>query len=84
LPGKSTLRVNRGDRIHTQWCGGGGYGDPLEREPERVLEDVIEGKISVARARDVYGVVINVDCGTGRFRIDEPATGSRRAGLRRG
>jgi N-methylhydantoinase B len=83
LPGKSTIRVNGGDRIHTQWCGGGGYGDPLEREPERVLEDVIEGKISLGRACDVYGVIITEDSVAGRFRIDSAATGSRRAALRR-
>jgi N-methylhydantoinase B len=59
LPGKSTLRVGRGDVVHTQWCGGGGYGDPLARDPECVLEDVMEEKISLARAREVYGVVID-------------------------
>ncbi|HSV78493.1 MAG TPA: hydantoinase B/oxoprolinase family protein [Ramlibacter sp.] len=36
--------------------GGGGYGDPRQREPELVRRDVLEGKISVAIARDVYGV----------------------------
>jgi len=60
LPGKSVLHVRRGDRIHTQWCGGGGYGDPMEREPALVLADVIEQKISPERARSVYGVVIDV------------------------
>ena len=39
-------------------CGGGGYGPAAEREPERVLRDVLEGKVSVERARDVYGVAI--------------------------
>lgn len=60
LPGKSTLRVHSGDHIHTQWCGGGGYGDPLEREPAHVLADVIEQKLSPCRARNVYGVVIDM------------------------
>jgi N-methylhydantoinase B len=59
LPGKSSVRVSKNDRIHTQWCGGGGYGNPFEREPERVLEDVIEEKISVDRARNVYGVIVD-------------------------
>jgi N-methylhydantoinase B len=59
LLGKSTLRVGNGDRVHTQWCGGGGYGDPLEREPDSVLEDVIAEKITLARAHSVYGVVID-------------------------
>lgn len=60
LPGKSTLQVRRGDRVHTQWCGGGGYGNPLERQSELVLDDVTAQKISPERARDVYGVAIDV------------------------
>jgi N-methylhydantoinase B/oxoprolinase/acetone carboxylase alpha subunit len=75
LPGKSTLRVRRGDRLHTQWCGGGGYGDPMEREPELVLADVIEDKISAERACSVYGVVIDE---TKRC-IDHAATAQRRS-----
>ena len=38
--------------------GGGGYGDPLERDPERVLKDVLAGYVSHERAEKVYGVVI--------------------------
>jgi N-methylhydantoinase B len=41
--------------------GGGGYGPPLERDPARVLKDVEEGWITVARARDAYGVVFDAD-----------------------
>jgi len=40
--------------------GGGGYGDPFERPPEKVLEDVVNGMISLEKARTDYGVVINV------------------------
>ena len=76
--GKSTSVVNRGDTLLTQWCGGGGYGDPLDREPERVLEDVIEEKVSPQRARNTYGVVINTDTRT----IDWEATEKLRADLR--
>jgi len=79
LPGKSVLRLSRGDRLHTQWCGGGGYGDPLERAPTLVLIDVIEQKISIERARDVYGVVIDQNL----RRIDYEATAIQRAELRR-
>jgi N-methylhydantoinase B len=78
LPGNSTVVVNGGDRLATQWCGAGGYGDPLERDPERVLADVIEEKVSAGRARDVYGVVIDrVSCA-----VDVEATQRRRAELR--
>jgi N-methylhydantoinase B len=82
LPGKSTVRVRSGDRIHTQWCGGGGYGDPLEREPELVLKDVIEQKISRTRARNVYGVIMDENGPTTPFGIDREATAAQRAILR--
>jgi N-methylhydantoinase B len=40
------------------WQAGGGYGDPCEREPERVLLDVRDGAVSVEEAERVYGIVI--------------------------
>ncbi len=55
------LHVSPGDRIMHKVHGSGGYGDPFERDAELVLQDVIEGKISVERAHDVYGVVIDPD-----------------------
>jgi len=39
-------------------AGGGGYGDPLKREPESVRQDVASGLVSLQSARDDYGVVI--------------------------
>jgi N-methylhydantoinase B len=47
-----------GDVIVLQSAGGGGYGDPLQRDPQRVLDDVIEGYVSQQAARALYGVVI--------------------------
>lgn len=44
--------------------GGGGFGSPLERDPERVLEDVRDGYISPAAARSAYGVVIHPETGS--------------------
>ena len=61
MPGKSIVMANAGDWIETQWCGAGGYGDPLARRPEAVLQDVTEEKITVARARYIYGVVLAPD-----------------------
>jgi N-methylhydantoinase B len=58
LPAKTTVELEAGDVVSYRTCGGGGYGPPEEREPERVLRDVLEGKVSVERARDVYGVVV--------------------------
>jgi N-methylhydantoinase B len=56
---KSGHPISEGDILRCYACGGGGYGDPLERDPRLVREDVMEGLVSVQRAREVYGVVIN-------------------------
>lgn len=53
--------VDAGERIVSLSAGGGGYGDPLTRDVDAVLEDVVEGFISIERARDAYGVVIHGD-----------------------
>lgn len=60
--------------------GGGGYGDPLAREPERVLEDVRLGYISVERARSAYGVVIDPQT----LALDAAATEALRRARRSG
>jgi N-methylhydantoinase B len=54
LAAKTTLDVQPGDTISYRTCGGGGYGPPEERDPELVARDVREGKVSLARAREVY------------------------------
>lgn len=56
LSSKVTLELKPGDVISYRTCGGGGYGPVSERDPQAVLRDVREGKISLARAREVYGV----------------------------
>jgi N-methylhydantoinase B len=58
--------------------GPGGWGDPLEREPARVLRDVRNEFVSLASARDDYGVVIDAATWT----VDETATRRRRDELR--
>jgi N-methylhydantoinase B len=68
LSSKTTLDLVPGDVISVRTCGGGGYGPPEEREPERVLRDVLEGKVDPVRARDVYRVAI------ADRRIDEART----------
>lgn len=57
--------------------GGGGYGDALERDPDHVLNDVIDEKISLTSAFEEYGVVL-----TDRKTIDRDATLQRRRMLR--
>jgi len=58
LSSKTTLDLVPGDVISVRTCGGGGYGAPEERDPERVLRDVLQGKVSAERARDIYRVAI--------------------------
>ncbi|MEP6812574.1 MAG: hydantoinase B/oxoprolinase family protein [Actinomycetota bacterium] len=58
LSSKTTLDLVPGDVISVRTCGGGGYGAPEERDPERVLRDVLQGKVSAERARDIYKVAI--------------------------
>ena len=48
-----------GEICYTSAPGGGGWGNPLNRKVKKVQDDVIDGFVSVERARDVYGVVIN-------------------------
>ncbi len=55
LPAKCTLTVRSGDVYRHELAGAGGWGDPFARDPERVLRDVMEEKISPAYARREYG-----------------------------
>ena len=50
--------LNRGDVFRHEMAGGGGYGVPWARNPENVLKDVVEEKVSVKAAKDDYGVII--------------------------
>ena len=79
ISSKGTAPVAGGTMIRVETCGGGGYGPPWERDPELVLRDVIEEKISVERAREAYGVVI--DAGDGSVAVDTARTGERRRAL---
>jgi N-methylhydantoinase B len=59
LPSYGLVTIPDGERIVAITPGGGGYGPPVERDPERVRKDVVEGWISRDRARDVYCVVLS-------------------------
>jgi len=52
-------QLKPGDVVTIDAPGGGGYGNPFERDPEMVLNDVIEGYVSIESAKNDYGVVIN-------------------------
>ncbi|MBI2204594.1 MAG: hydantoinase B/oxoprolinase family protein, partial [Candidatus Rokubacteria bacterium] len=76
-PGKVTNHpIVAGDVVVMQSAGGGGYGDPLARDPERVRADVALGYVSAARAHDRYGVALRDDGS-----VDAMATRSLRARL---
>ncbi len=67
-----------GDVFRLETPGGGGFGDPASRKPERVAADVNEGYVTPAAARDVYRVaLIEKD---GAYAVDEAATQELRAG----
>ena len=71
----SDVLVKKGETMHHYSAGGGGYGNPLEREPHAVLEDVLDEFVSIEAAKTEYGVVINaVDPDILDYRIDEEAT----------
>jgi N-methylhydantoinase B len=77
LPSKVTIHVQPGTRIVLKTAGGGGFGSPLEREPERVRRDIEEGLISPERAKEEYGVVVDAALN----RVDEEATTALRKAL---
>jgi N-methylhydantoinase B len=80
LPSKTTFPVQAGEVVVYETCGGGGYGDPLDRNPSWVLRDVIEGKVSRERALSAYGVVFNAD----GMQVDAAATEDLRRRRREG
>ncbi len=83
LPSKGTAQVELNEHVRVETCGGGGYGPPWERDPELVLRDVREEKVSPARARDAYGVSVDTEhwtvdlAETERLRQDLRGRGSR-------
>ena len=79
LPSKFNINIHRGDVFRHELAGGGGWGDPLERDPGMVLADVRNELVSRQAAADDYGVVVDTDA----WRIDEAATEALRARLRR-
>lgn len=79
----SNVPVGPGDTFERPSAGGGGFGDALERDPKAVLEDVIDGYVSVGRAAKDYGVVIHaIDPEIDKYKLDEDATATLRDELR--
>ena len=59
MPSKFLMTAKPNDVFRMVLAGGGGYGNPLERDPARVLDDVREEKLSADYASKEYGVIIN-------------------------
>lgn len=81
IPGFSDgIKLKRGDLVRVVSTGGGGYGDPLERDLAQVEDDVADGFVSVAAALADYGVVIDPNA----LMVDREATEKARAERRAG
>ena len=78
LPGKHLMTLKKGDVYRFIQAGGGGYGDPMDRDPYAVLNDVQQEKLSVDHVRQEYGVVIDPD----KLELDLKATEALRAEMR--
>lgn len=68
-----------GDMLYIRFMGGGGYGDPIDRDPNLVLHDVLGELVSVECAKDVYGVIVDID----KKEIDTPTTRQQRQSIRK-
>jgi N-methylhydantoinase B len=73
-PSVAEARMETGDRLVYQFGGGGGWGDPLARDPRDVLDDVWDEYVSVDAARERYGVVITGTLEDLTLAVDEAAT----------
>ena len=73
--------IPAGTLVRVETTGGGGWGDPLEREPELVALDVLQDKVSARSAREDYGIVLATNA-DGEPRVDAAATMTLRERLR--
>jgi N-methylhydantoinase B len=73
-----STRIRAGERIYHKQAAGGGFGDPLTRDPAAVARDVKNDKVSLAVAREHYGVVLNEPT----LQVDEVATEALRQQMR--
>jgi N-methylhydantoinase B len=78
LESKLTMTIRHGDVFRHELAGAGGWGDPIERDPEAVLKDVRNELISLAVAASDYGVVIDVE----QWKVDAAATQRLRTEIR--
>jgi len=78
----SDVEINSGDMFSRPTAGGGGLGDPLERDPAAVMRDVEDDYVSLERAEMDYGVVLKViDLDLAEYEVDIGATKAARRGI---
>jgi N-methylhydantoinase B len=70
------VRLKKGDLFSWELAGGGGWGDPRKRDPERVRQDVVRGYVSLTSAAEDYGVALDPR----NLRLDAAATARLRSG----
>ena len=75
LDSKLTMTMHEGEVFRHELAGGGGWGDPLERDPDLVVQDVRNELVSTERALLDYGVIVDTESWT----VDIPGTEKRRA-----
>ncbi len=79
----SNVGLVAGDTFTRPSAGGGGFGDPLERDPAAVREDVADGYVTLERARSDYGVVVReIDADLSEYEVDSEATEAERERIR--
>jgi N-methylhydantoinase B len=79
----SNVPLVAGDTFTRPSAGGGGFGDPLERDPAAVREDVADGYVTLERARSDYGVVVReIDADLSEYEVDSEATEAERERIR--
>lgn len=78
LPTMISTSMQEGEWIYHRQAGGGGWGDPLLREPKAIAWDVKNDKVSIEAARERYGVVLDETT----LEVDEEATGALRKQMR--
>ena len=77
------VHLKAGDRIYYTSSGGGGFGSPLDRDPELVLEDVMDEWLTIDTAKEYYGVVIEeIDAEACEYRINQEETEKARQALK--